>query len=116
MATEAWVPSAEGLQQLLDLFRRSQNASNDEHRQIQQQLVGFNVIPDYNSYLTYILNCATENSSVRQLAGLMLKNNIREHWASLQPTVQRCVCLSLSTAPRGRPVGTGRGRPAAAKR
>ncbi len=88
MAEAPWVPSAEGLQQLLALFKASQSASNAQHRAIQQQLVGFNVIPDYNSYLTFILNTHNEDDSVRQLAGLMLKNNIKDHWRNVQPAVQ----------------------------
>ncbi|KAJ1632546.1 hypothetical protein T492DRAFT_22292 [Pavlovales sp. CCMP2436] len=71
MAT-GWSPSPEGLLQLLNLFRTSATANNDQHREIQQQLVNFNSIADYNNYLVYILSSLRdENPSVRQMAGLV---------------------------------------------
>ena len=92
----SFVPSAEGLQQLLALFRASQSANNTQHRAIQQQLNDFNVIPEYNSYLAYILNqLKQEEGAVRQLAGLMLKNNVKEHWRKLTPEVQEYVRENL---------------------
>ena len=45
----AFQPSAEGLNQLLTLFKASQSATNAQHRAIQQQLNDFNVIPGDNS-------------------------------------------------------------------
>ena len=91
-----WLPSQEGLQQLLTLFKASQSAGNTQHRAIQHQLKEFNAIPDYNSYLAYILNqLKHEDGAVRQLAGLMLKNNIKEHWLILAPEVQQYVRESL---------------------
>ena len=92
----AFQPSAEGLNQLLTLFKASQSATNAQHRAIQQQLNDFNVIPEYNSYLAYILNVLkNEDGAVRQMAGLMLKNNVKEHWYSLQPGVQEYVRENL---------------------
>lgn len=96
-----WAPSNEGLQQLLALFHSAPQASNAQHRAIQQQLVEFNAIPDYNNYLAYILNhLRHEQGAVRQLAGLTLKNNCSQHWLHVQPAVQEYVrdallcCLS----------------------
>ena len=95
-SSSAWVPSDEGLQQLLGLFRGSMSASNEQHRAIQQQLISFNAIPDYNSYLAYIFGqLKTEEGSVRQMAGLMLKNNVRQHWRNLHPDVQLYVRENL---------------------
>ena len=48
-SASAWVPSNDGLQQLLGLFRGAIQASNEQHRSIQQQLISFNAIPDYNA-------------------------------------------------------------------
>ena len=92
----AFTPSNEGLQSLLDLFRACQSADNAQHRAIQQQLNEFNVIPDYNSYLAFILSgLKDEDGAVRQLAGLVLKNNVKEHWRTLQPGVQEYVREAL---------------------
>jgi transportin-1 len=91
-----WQPSAEGLQQLLGLFRSSQSATNQQHRQIQTQLTQFNAIPDYNNYLVYILNqLKEEEGPVRQMAGLQLKNNVKQHWHTLSPEVQEYVRQNL---------------------
>ena len=95
-AAAEWAPSADGLNQLLGLFRASQQASNQQHREIQQQLVAFNAIPDYNAYLVYILNTMkAEEGSVRQMAGLTLKNNIKEHWPRIDPAIQEYVRTGL---------------------
>ena len=91
-----WVPSHEGLHQLLAVLNASQSADNIRHRAIQQQLQDFNAIPDYNAYLAHILNqLKLEDGAVRQLAGLLLKNNIREHWFELTLDVQEHVRENL---------------------
>ncbi|KAL1499861.1 hypothetical protein AB1Y20_012544 [Prymnesium parvum] len=91
----AWQPSSEGLAQLLNLFKASARADNAQHRAIQQQLRDFNAIPDYNNYLVFILNMKQEEGQVRQLAGLVLKNNVKEHWASVSPQVREYVQAAL---------------------
>ena len=51
---------------------------------------------DYNCYLCYIFNTMKqEPGPVRQMAGLVLKNNLKEHWASLAPEVQDYVRENL---------------------
>ncbi len=53
-----------------------------------QRLESFNKIPDYNSYLTYILTqLPTEDATVRAMAGLLLKNNIRLRMQDIGPDV-----------------------------
>lgn len=43
-----------------------------------QRLESFNEIPDYNNYLTFVLTqLPSEDDTVRSMAGLLLKNNIR---------------------------------------
>mmetsp|Transcript_74295 Transcript_74295/g.124000 ORF Transcript_74295/g.124000 Transcript_74295/m.124000 type:complete len:895 (+) Transcript_74295:39-2723(+) len=92
----AWNPSPEGMEQLLGLFKASQSADNATHRAIQQQLTSFNAIPDYNNYLAYIFNqMRGEAGSVRQMAGLVLKNNVKEHWSKVHPDVQGYVHENL---------------------
>ena len=67
-APMSWAPSAQGLRQLVELFRATASANNSQHRQIQQQLSDFNAIPDYCLYLAYILNqLRTEEPHVRHL-------------------------------------------------
>ncbi|KAL3918041.1 MAG: hypothetical protein SGPRY_006160, partial [Prymnesium sp.] len=84
----AWQPSSEGLAQLLGLFKASTRADNAQHRAIQQQLRDFNAVPDYNNYLVYILNMTSEDGQTRQLAGLVLKNNVKEHWHMVSPEIR----------------------------
>ena len=92
----AWQPTAEGLQQLLGLFKATQGADNEQHRNIFEQLRSFNAVPDYNCYLAFILNqLRQEDTAVRQTAGLVLKNNITQHWASVAPEVQQFVRENL---------------------
>ena len=92
----AWQPTAEGLQQLLGLFKATQGADNEQHRNIFEQLRSFNAVPDYNCYLAFILNqMRQEETAVRQTAGLVLKNNITQHWASVAPEVQQYVRENL---------------------
>ena len=77
--------SQEGVKQLIALFKASLTADNSQHRSIQQQLSGFNSVPDFNAYLAYILNQSQEDGAIRQLAGLTLKNNIKDNWHELLP-------------------------------
>ena len=93
----AWQPTAEGLQQLLGLFKATQGADNEQHRNIFEQLRSFNAVPDYNCYLAFILNqMRQEETAVRQTAGLVLKNNITQHWPRrLPPEVQQYVRENL---------------------
>ena len=90
-----FIPSQDGVKQLLTLFKASQSADNAEHRAIQEQLNVFNSIPDFNAYLAYILNHSHEEGAVRQLAGLTLKNNIKNRWRGLSPSVQEYVRENL---------------------
>ena len=57
---------------------------------VRQHLESFNSIPDYNSYLTYIL-CVPlnppEGELVRSAAGLLLKNNVRIRLEEMTPDV-----------------------------
>ena len=56
----------------------------------------FNVVPDYNAYLVYILSALKEEEgAVRQMAGLQLKNNVKLHWHRVTPEVQEYVRQNL---------------------
>ena len=92
----SWAPSNEGVGQLLSLFKASQVADNAQHRAIQQQLTTFGAIPEFCCYLAYILNhLKQEDGAVRQLAGLVLKTNVRDRWLELEPTTQEYVRENL---------------------
>lgn len=48
----------------------------------------FNTVPDYNSYLVYILTkMVDQDEYIRSVAGLTLKNNIKTHYATIPPPV-----------------------------
>ncbi|KXS22101.1 ARM repeat-containing protein [Gonapodya prolifera JEL478] len=97
----AWQPQPDGLQQLSRLLADSTALNKEVRERAQQQLDAFNQIPDYNNYLIYILTqLTTENPSTRAIAGLLVKNNIRNHWdrisaASLE-YVKTCVVVGLA--------------------
>lgn len=86
MAT--WSPQPQGLEELLQCLRNSANSNNAVQKQVQERLDSFNLIPDYNSYLTYVLTqLPSEDSTVRTMAGLLLKNNIRMRLEAFSPEV-----------------------------
>ncbi|KAG0171138.1 hypothetical protein DFQ28_003896 [Apophysomyces sp. BC1034] len=82
----AWQPSEQGLSDLLILLREAINPTDSSN--VQERLEYFNKIPDYNSYLVYILTqMPQEDHFVRSVAGLTLKNNIKSFYASIPPQV-----------------------------
>ncbi|KAI9322269.1 Transportin-PC [Dichotomocladium elegans] len=73
-----WEPQQQGLNDLLALLRDAIRPDSRDQALVQQRLASFNEIPDYNSYLVYILaKMPQEESYTRAIAGLTLKNNIR---------------------------------------
>lgn len=53
-----------------------------------QKLEELNHYPDFNNYLIYVLTkLTTQDEPTRSLSGLILKNNIRIHAATLQPEI-----------------------------
>ncbi|KAM0748729.1 Transportin-PC [Meredithblackwellia eburnea MCA 4105] len=76
----SWQPQPDGLNELLQCLRLSSSTSTQVQNEVQKRLESFNQIPDYNSYLTFIL-CGPlsppEDDTVRSMAGLLLKNNVR---------------------------------------
>ncbi|GAA5857231.1 hypothetical protein JCM8547_009387 [Rhodosporidiobolus lusitaniae] len=74
----SWQPAQEGLTELVSCLRNSGSPDTSVQAQINERLESFNKIPEYNSYLTYILTqMPQEDVTVRSMAGLLLKNNIR---------------------------------------
>ncbi|KAL1921910.1 uncharacterized protein VTP21DRAFT_10552 [Calcarisporiella thermophila] len=92
-----WKPQEQGLAELLQLLRLAVSPSNEQQPEVQQKLDSFNKIPDYNNYLAYILTqMPQEEPSMRSIAGLVLKNNIRLHLSEMRQDVIeyiKTVCL-----------------------
>ncbi|EFP79486.2 uncharacterized protein PGTG_05807 [Puccinia graminis f. sp. tritici CRL 75-36-700-3] len=73
-----WIPQPDGLAQLLTCLRNSDSADTTIQQSVTKHLDSFNEVPDYNSYLAYILSSMPqEDARVRSVAGLILKNNLR---------------------------------------
>ncbi|CDH53126.1 transportin-1 isoform 2 [Lichtheimia corymbifera JMRC:FSU:9682] len=106
--SNTWHPTEQGLSDLLQLLREALNPS-DSHA-VQQKLEYFNKIPDYNSYLVYILTkMPQEDQYVRSVAGLTLKNNIRGHYQNI-PTevidyIKGCTLEHIGDPEIGKAVG-----------
>ncbi|GAA5850600.1 hypothetical protein JCM9279_007555 [Rhodotorula babjevae] len=84
----SWAPQQQGLEELVACLSKSGSADNKVQESIQERLESFNKIPDYNSYLVYILTqMPSEDVTVRSMAGLLLKNNIRLYLNEIQPDV-----------------------------
>ncbi|KAI8061151.1 armadillo-type protein [Gongronella butleri] len=83
----AWQPSDQGLSDLLQLLREAVHPTNNSQN-VQERLEYFNKIPDYNSYLVHILTqMPGEDTYIRSVAGLTLKNNIRSYYPTIPPQV-----------------------------
>lgn len=84
----SWTPQPQGLDELLQCLRQSSASDTAIQSMVQQRLQSFNEIPEYNSYLTYVLTqLPGEDATVRSVAGLLLKNNIRMRLERIPPEV-----------------------------
>ncbi|KAJ2842096.1 Transportin-1, partial [Coemansia erecta] len=71
-----WQPEPESLKQLIQLFNSTQTADNVVQQQNNQRLEELRKVPDFINYLLFVLVVMKEeNSMVRAVAGLLLKNN-----------------------------------------
>lgn len=95
-----WQPQPAALGEILELLRQSSHPglSNEMHRQIQTRLHSLNAVPDFNNYLVYIFTQLTsEDESVRTVAGLLLKNNVRSFFPNFSSESKEYIkSLSLS--------------------
>lgn len=94
-----WQPQAEGLAQIGAVLRNANSADNRVQAQVQQSLQAFRQIADYDNYLAYILTHQhpPEDPAVRAIAGLLLKNNLRDLSArSNAPSLDYLKVRSLS--------------------
>ncbi|CBY08006.1 unnamed protein product [Oikopleura dioica] len=88
----SWTPNDNDLRAILDLLHNSQSSDNEVHRQVQQRLQELNNYPDFHNYLAIILSSSldtlrSESETTRSLAGLILKNNIRQYFLPMNPQV-----------------------------
>ncbi|XP_065175090.1 transportin-1-like [Sycon ciliatum] len=93
----AWQPEEGALVQIMQLLRESQSPNTEVQRAIHEKLKSLNQYPDFNNYLMYILAKLPEEAvATRALAGLILKNNIKQYYGDLPEEVKhyaRVCCL-----------------------
>ncbi|GAA5977329.1 hypothetical protein JCM11641_000066 [Rhodosporidiobolus odoratus] len=95
----SWQPQPNGLEELVSCLRNSGSPSTKVQEQINERLESFNKIPDYNSYLTFILTqMPQEDVTVRSMAGLLLKNNIRLRLEQFPPEVVAYIKANIFSA------------------
>ena len=74
-------------------------------------------MPDYNCYLVFILNqLRQEDQNVRQTAGLVLKNNVKEHWDTTAADVKTCAATPRAASGEHSPPNERRTAPAGVDR
>lgn len=96
MATQAlWQPKEEGLREICGLLQQNISPTSDKTR-IWQQLQHFTQFPDFNNYLAFIFARSQGTSvEIRQAAGLLLKNNLRSAYKSMDPAYQQYIKSEL---------------------
>ncbi|KAJ2000813.1 Transportin-2, partial [Coemansia thaxteri] len=83
-----WQPEPESLRQLIQLFNSTQSPDNAVQQQNNQRLEELRRVPDFINYLLFVLVVMKdESSTVRAVAGLLLKNNVRQDFESIPPHV-----------------------------
>ncbi|KAJ9165919.1 hypothetical protein P3X46_020732 [Hevea brasiliensis] len=96
MATQAlWQPKEEGLREICGLLEQHISPTSDKTR-IWQQLQHYTQFPDFNNYLAFIFARAQGTPvEIRQAAGLLLKNNLRSAFKSMDPAYQQYIKSEL---------------------
>ncbi|XP_065881178.1 transportin-1-like [Euphorbia lathyris] len=96
MATQVvWQPKEEGLREICGLLGQHISPTSDKSR-IWQQLQHYAQFPDFNNYLAFIFARAQGTAvEIRQAAGLLLKNNLRSTFASVDPAYQHYIKSEL---------------------
>lgn len=82
-AVGQWQPQEEGFREICGLLEQQISPASDKS-QIWNQLQHYSQFPDFNNYLAFILSRAqTKSVEVRQAAGLLLKNNLKNAYTSM---------------------------------
>ncbi|PIA56714.1 hypothetical protein AQUCO_00700814v1 [Aquilegia coerulea] len=94
-ASVLWQPKEEGLREICGLLEQSISPNSDKSL-IWQQLQHYSQFPDFNNYLTFIFAHAEGTPvEIRQAAGLLLKNNLRNAFKSMSPSNQQYIKSEL---------------------
>ncbi|GAB2261870.1 hypothetical protein Droror1_Dr00002867 [Drosera rotundifolia] len=96
-AATVWQPQEEGLKEICGLLElQISPASNTDQSQIWQKLQHYSQFPDFNNYLAFILSRAHgKPAEIRQAAGLLLKNNLRNSFKTMAPASQQYIKSEL---------------------
>eukprot|EP00054_Salpingoeca_dolichothecata_P020737 m.131371 g.131371 ORF g.131371 m.131371 type:complete len:874 (+) comp23728_c0_seq2:250-2871(+) len=86
-----WQPEDDELQEVLEVLRASQSPNTEIQTQVRERLAEFSQAPHFNNYLVYIITQTVEEEASRAMAGLILKNNVREYFSSLPPEVREFI-------------------------
>ncbi|XP_022769253.1 transportin-1-like isoform X2 [Durio zibethinus] len=90
-----WQPKEEGLREICGVLEQHISPTSDKTR-IWQQLQHYSHFPDFNDYLVFIFAHSPGASvEIRQAAGLLLKNNLRSAFKSLDPAYQQYIKSQL---------------------
>ncbi|KAI8988345.1 armadillo-type protein [Mycotypha africana] len=82
-----WQPDSQSLNELQSVIRDAIRPHRDQLL-LHNRLLSFNVIPEYNNYLAYILvNMTNQDSYLRAVAGLTLKNNLLNNFESIHESI-----------------------------
>ncbi|CAO3619625.1 unnamed protein product [Mucor fragilis] len=99
-----WQPQQQGLRELLFLLGEAANPNSRDQGLTNQRLSSFNDYPDYNAYLAYILTKLNNGDlNTRRVAGLQLKNNIKNNFNGMPLTVLNYVkqcCIDIIEMPQ----------------
>ncbi|CBI18918.3 hypothetical protein VitviT2T_026981 [Vitis vinifera] len=91
----AWRPQEEGLGEICGLLEQHISPTSDKSV-IWKQLQHYKQFSDFNNYLAFIFAHAEGKSvEIRQAAGLLLKNNLRSSFRTLDPAHQQYIKSEL---------------------
>lgn len=108
-----WTPTQEGVGQILQILKESQNPDPRIQQQINEFISNYSQVPDFPRYLVYIFsNLRNETEYVRSCAGFLLKNNLKDNYKKMPKEVQDYVknealkCIGDPSASVRRATGT----------
>ncbi|GBF88521.1 transportin-like protein [Raphidocelis subcapitata] len=82
MAAQVWAPNEAAVGQICKLLSDFQSPTADQ-AQVWQQLEAARHVPDFNNYLSFVFSKGESlPSEVRNAAGLLLKNNLKQQYAT----------------------------------
>lgn len=93
-----WQPNQDGLNQILALYRYD-DANNQHHQQIYQQIESLSQHMEFCNYLVFILvHMGNESVKLRQTAGLHLKTHLLNNYNSIHSQVKEYVKATIVQA------------------